>query len=321
MRPIKEIEKNKPITAPELFCITVNTLLGSGIYFLPSFMAQNVGRDGWLLWLMVLPAALLIAFLLCLASRSAFRSEGIACKIAEGVYTLVALFLCAFSLAMMSALVGRLLLPSTPTPVIMLLLSVPLWYALPYGVRAMARLNTVMSLCFLLLFLCFALSAANFEPANLRPVFTPSQWSSFPRAALLALAGLSGLLAIPVYCSATEKKQKTAVLSATALSVAGHSVISLLCVGVLGVQTVAASDLPALLTIQYGSFALFPKLFFTALFFNLLLIKPTLNCGYSGFFCLERILKPARPRVLCTFYVLAVFLSACGILTWLKPFA
>lgn len=69
-------------------------------------MAQNVGRDGWLLWLMVLPAALLIAFLLCLASRSAFRSEGIACKIAEGVYTLVALFLCAFSLAMMSALGG-----------------------------------------------------------------------------------------------------------------------------------------------------------------------------------------------------------------------
>lgn len=320
MKEIKAIEKSKPITAPELFCITVNTLLGSGIYFLPSLIAQNVGRDGWLLWLAMLPTALLIAFVLCLASRSAFRSEGIACKIAEGIYALITLFLCSFSLAMMSALVGRLLLPSTPTPVILLLLSIPLWYALPYGVRAMARLNTVMSLCFLLLFLCFALSAANFEPANLSPVLNSLQWNSLPRAILLILAGLSGLLALPVYCAATEKKQTAAVLSATALSVAGHSVISLLCVGVLGVQTVAASDLPCLLTIQYGSFALFPKLFFTALFFNLLLIKPTLNCGYSGFFCVERIIKPARPRVLCTFYVLAVFLSACGILTWLKPF-
>lgn len=84
MRPIKEIEKNKPITAPELFCITVNTLLGSGIYFLPSFMAQNVGRDGWLLWLMVLPAALLIAFLLALQADLLSDPKGSPAKLQRG---------------------------------------------------------------------------------------------------------------------------------------------------------------------------------------------------------------------------------------------
>lgn len=290
----------------QLGYIMVNTLIGSGVYVLPGLLAKGAGHDGWLLTLAAAVLPVIYTLLICTFLKRSGRSFADTMKEMMGpagwavraLYVLMLSGFCVVALKTMSELIGANMLPTTPVIVIQAVIMLCVIYIISKGAKVAARVNVVLFICFLLLGLAFLLSIDKADFRNLLPMADISNWKDPAQAIFTALSFFIGLEVLYVFYPAVEDKNRGrghAVLGVITAG-AGFAVINFVCVLVFGEYMLSDMGYSTMLLLRSSTNGLFVRLFFTLLFFNLMLIKPLINCGLAAGETILELVPPLKKK-------------------------
>lgn len=290
-RQSEEISRDS-VNGRQLGYIIINTLIGSGVYVLPGLLAKGAGHDGWLLTLVITVIPIIYTLLICAFLKRAQMSFADAMKdmmgkagwVARAFYALMLTVFCVVALKTMGELIGTNMLPRTPNIIIEVIIMLCVLYAASKGMKVIGRINIVLFICFICLALAFLLSIDKADFRNILPIADVEGWTNPIYAVLAAMSFFIGLEVLYTFYPSVKNKTRGrnyAVIGVLA-SGAGFAVINFACVIVFGEYMLSDIGYSSMLLLRSSTNGLFIRLFLTLLFFNLMLIKPLINCGFAA---------------------------------------
>ena len=320
-RTPQEISRDS-VNGRQLGYIIINTLIGSGVYVLPGLLAKGAGHDGWLLTLLITLIPIIYTLLICTFLKRSERSFADAMKdmmgkagwIVRALYALMLTLFCIVALKTMSELIGTNMLPRTPNIIIEAVMMLCVLYAASKGMKVIGRINIVLFVCFICLAAAFILSIDKADFRNVLPISDLSGWNDPVYAVFAAMSFFIGLEVLYTFHPSVKNKDRGrnyAVLGVLASGV-GFAVINFACVLVFGEYMLSDIGYSSMLLLRSSTNGLFIRLFFTLLFFNLMLIKPLINCGYAASSAILELAPPLKKKPWITLLVwgLAVVVTA-----------
>lgn len=157
-------------------------------------------------------------------------------------------------------------------------------YAASKGWKVIGRINIVLFICFICLALAFLLSIDKADFRNVLPIADFEGWTNPIYAILAAMSFFVGLEVLYTFYPSVKNKTRGrnyAVIGVLASGV-GFAVINFACVIVFGEYMLSDIGYSSMLLLRSSTNGLFIRLFLTLLFFNLMLIKPLINCGFAA---------------------------------------
>ncbi|GEM_PF-1313043 len=280
------------VNGRQLGYIIINTLMGSGVYLLPSLLSNSAGHDGWLLAILGTAVPIIYTILICAffkRSQMSFKDTaqdmmGKAGWAVRALYAIMLTLFCIIALKTMSELIGTNMLPRTPNIIIEAIIMLCVLYAASKGMKVIGRINVVLFVCFICLALAFILSVDKADFRNVLPIADYKKWDNPVYAILAVMSFFIGLEVLYTFYPTVKNKDRGrnyAVIGVLASGI-GFGIINFVCVLVFGEYMLSDMGYSSLLLLRSSTNGLFIRLFLTLLFFNLMLIKPLLNCGFAA---------------------------------------
>lgn len=252
------INNNDNISSYQIAMITIMTVIGVGIFSLPSQLAKTAGTDAWFIVIiggMLNMAALFIILLL----SNRFPGETfpdftshiigqIPAKLLTMVYAIYFAVLIAYVVRLLNEVVKMFLLFRTPSEVIIISLILVCTYAVRGGVECIGRvMELFFPLLFIPLFLILIPGIAEFKLTNIMPIFhniSSKIWLSIP----IMSFSFSGYEALLFYIGFMDKPKKSYLSAAMAMVfiILTYAVVTILCFSVFGENLIQNMQWPLL---------------------------------------------------------------------------
>lgn len=181
--------RNNQISKRQVRLLLILQMFSTPILILPKIMATTVGQDGWLIPILGLGLGYIYVFLLTSVSMR-FPNKTISefAPIIMGKWlgnTIVVFFglkiliTTAFELRLLCEIIKQVLLPNTPTGLIMMVMLFTVGYLAKAGIEAYGRMAEILVfLVFIPLALVFAFIVAKADYRQLLPVFQSKPWDA-----------------------------------------------------------------------------------------------------------------------------------------------
>lgn len=253
----------------------VNTLVGAGIFLLPTQLAKD-GVGGYLTPLLALPLLMAIMMLFFYLSRIQGKSLGfrVLQTITRCVYLVACICLCAIAICLACATAVEILVPRMSPVVLLIILSLVLYLCIKTK-NSVQGLNFTFFLCFILIIIMYLLCIPQARSENIT-LTMPSGIVGLPSL----LFFFSGLIITPTLAQeGTSLKPFILALITAAVMYCGITALS---IAALGTNTVASERHASLTVFRSGTLMLDVHLLIASIAFNLVLLKPAINLGYSA---------------------------------------
>lgn len=304
-KQLQEVNRDS-VNGRQLGYIIINTLIGSGVYVLPGLLAKGAGHDGWLLTLIITVIPIIYTILICAFLKRAQMSFADAMKDMMGkagwavkaFYAIMLTVFCIVALKTMSELIGTNMLPRTPNIIIEIMMMLCVLYAASKGMKVVGRINIVLFICFICLALAFILSIDKADFRNIMPIADWRGWDNPLHAVFTALSFFIGLEVLYTYYPSVKDKKRGRNYALIGVLASGISfaIINFACVLVFGEYMLSDIGYSSMLLLRSSTNGLFIRLFLTLLFFNLMLIKPLINCGFAASSTILELAPPLKKK-------------------------
>ena len=251
--------KNTDTLSPyQIAMIVIMTLIGVGIFSLPSQLAETAGTDAWFIIILGgLVSLVFINIIIALGNRFPGRTlpeyiEKILGKFFGKIiiiaYIVYFIIFMAYEIRVFNEIAKMFLLFRTPSEVIIIGLILACTYAVRGGVECIGRtMELFFPLLFFPLILIILPGLAHIDKSNIFPVFyrlPPKIIASLPRTAL-SFAGYEVLLFYAGFSSHPKKNHRNATLSIIFIT-AIYGIITVLCFLMFGEKYLKVNIWPLL---------------------------------------------------------------------------
>jgi len=295
---------NMTITSKQLIFIFIGSMVATGILSLPRVASTDAREDAWIA---VLLGTLVPILSLYLIERLGRKSPDVNLveiarllfgKIAGPFMILIfiayAIWLQSIVVRMFAEITSLYLLPTTPLPVIILVIILAVIYIVNKGARTIARINELLFyLSLTLLFLMIIAMSGGIDITNILPV-GKAGLKGIARGTLTTAYSYAGIEVLLVYYFLVTRKDEVIKAGLTAIGITSFIYVNvvIICILILGVETLQKIMFPVLVLLKAVQVSVVERLeFFFLLVWLAVGPRPTINMGFAAAYTLGHLLK------------------------------